>query len=151
MMSSTRHSMLLLLLSVSWSFGSIDYLEQRFYPEESFTRISEYLNGVEVVGNRIILRSDSGFRTGHYITFQLSTSYAIDHFKLEVYAHGSREPSDYIFKPDASIPAGKPVFLGLTGKDWEDKKKPPVAYKLSLIGRNGDTLLAETSFLWGDD
>lgn len=141
----------MLPLSAVLSVGSIEYLEQRFYPEESFTRISEYFNGVEATGNRIILRSDSTARTGHYVTFQLSTSYPVDHFKLEVYEPGSAKPKDYIFKPETSIPASKPIYLGLTGGDWGDKMRPPVAYRLSVVGKNGETLVSESSFLWGDD
>ncbi|MCZ6672730.1 MAG: hypothetical protein O7C75_07305 [Verrucomicrobia bacterium] len=150
-MSLFRLALLELLISTSFSFASIEYLEQRYFPEESFMRISEYFNGIEVAGNRIIIRSDAEHRTGHYVTFQLSSSYSIDHFKLEVYEHGSKEPTDYLFKPQSTIPVGKPVFLGLTGEKWMDKKRPPVAYRLSLIGKDGKTLNSATSFLWGDD
>lgn len=150
-MSLTRFIPAFLLLTTSLSRGSIEYLEQRYFPEESFTRISEYFNGIEVPGNRIILRSNSDHRTGHYVTFQLSTDYSIDHFKLEVYEHGSKDPVDYVFTPKSAIPAARPILLGLTGENWEDQKKPPVAYKLSLIGKDGEMLASATSFLWGDD
>jgi hypothetical protein len=140
-----------ILLSASHSFGSIEYLEQKFYSEESFTRISEYFNDIEVTGNRVILRSDSNFRTGHYITFQLSSSNAVDHFKLEVYEFGAKDPTEFLFKPDSTIPPSKPIYLGLTGEKWTDKYQPPVAYKLSLIDKDGKAILSATSFLWGDD
>ena len=139
------------LLSGSQASASIDYMEQGFYSEESFTRISEYFDGVEVSGNRIIFRSNPDFRTGHYVTFQISKNYPIDHFKLEVFEYGSKEPRDYIYRPDSAIPTSKPIFLGLTGEQWLEKTRPPVAYKLSLIARDGSTLVSKTSFLWGDD
>ncbi|QXD24679.1 hypothetical protein F7C95_01880 [Opitutia bacterium ISCC 51] len=146
-----RSIITLLALTCSVGFASIDYLEQRYYSEESFTRISEYFNGVEVAGNRTILRSDSEARTGHYVTFQLSTSDAVDHFKLEVYEPGSPDLKEYIFQASSSIEPSKPIYLGLTGEKWADKTHPPVAYKLSVIGKDGTTLDSASSFLWGDD
>jgi hypothetical protein len=140
-----------LLASATLGFGCIDFLEQRFYEEESFTRISEYFTGVEVSGNRIIIRSDPEYRTGHYITFQLSENHSIDHFKLEVYEFGEKEPKDYLFNSDTPVTANQPIFLGLTGGIWGEKLKPPVAYKLSIIGTAGNTIESATSFLWGDD
>ena len=150
-MSFSRFCILALLLLPSLSRGSIEYLEQRFYSEESFTRISEYFDGIEVTGDRIILRSDASARTGHYVTFQLSSSASVDHFKLEVYEPGSPNPKDYIFTPETSIPTSKPIYLGLTGGNWADQTHPPVAYKLSVIDKDGNTLASESSFLWGDD
>ena len=126
-------------------------MEHRYITEESFTRISEYFNGIEDPGNRIIFRSEKDQKTGHYVSFEIKKSYIISHFKLEVYAHGSTEPTDYIFIPKGTISSTKPIFLGLTGEEWTDKKKPPVAYKLSLIGADGSILVSQTSFLWGDD
>jgi hypothetical protein len=150
-MNVMRSILSVLLASVTLGFGSIDFLEQKYYEEESFTRISEYFDGVEATGNRLIIRSDSGHRTGHYITFQLSDSHSVDHFKLEVYEFGEKEPKDYLFKAEAPIEANQPIFLGLTGGIWGEKLKPPVAYKLSVIGTGGNTIESATSFLWGDD
>ncbi|MDA0348566.1 MAG: hypothetical protein O3C43_16655 [Verrucomicrobia bacterium] len=150
-MNLLRSVLSVLLASVTLGFGSIDFLEQKYYEEESFTRISEYFDGVEVSGNRIIIRSDSDHRTGHYVTFQLSGNHSIDHFKLEVYEFGAKEPKDYLFKADTPIAAKQPIFLGLTGGIWGEKLKPPVAYKLSVIGTGGNTIESATSFLWGDD
>lgn len=150
-MSLIRFIFPVLVFSSLGSSASIDYLEQRFYSEESFTRISEYFNGVEVSGNRIILRSDTTGRTGHYVTFQLSARYDVDHFKLEVYEPGSPDVKDYLFKPESPIDPTKPIYLGLTGEKWTEKANPPVAYKLSVIGRNGDVLESASSFLWGND
>lgn len=150
-MSLQRLTLLTFLVSIQCSFGSIDYLEQKFYEEESFTRISEYFNGIEVTGNRIILRSDAVERTGHYVTFQLSQSYPVDHFKLEVYEFDAKEPKDYIFPANTIIAAAQPIYLGLTGAGWAEKMQPPVAYKLSVVGKDGEVLESATSFLWGDD
>lgn len=150
-MPNFRILFLLISLSTATAFASIDYLEQRFIEEESFTRISEYFDGIEVPGNRIVLRSEPEARTGHYVTFQLSDAYAVDHFTLEVYEYGSRDPVTYSFKVDEALPAGKPIYLGLTGEKWKEREKPPVAYKLSLIGKDGSILESATSFLWGDD
>ena len=150
-MSLIRSIITFLAITCSVSFASIDYLEQRFFPEESFTRISEYFNGIEDSGNRIIIRSDPSARTGHYVTFQLSSRYDIDYFKLEVYEPGSPDVKDYVFKPESAFDPTKPIYLGLTGDKWSEKTNPPVAYKLSIIGTGGDVLDSATSFLWGDD
>ena len=150
-MSLIRSIIAVLTITTTVSYASIQDLEQRFYSEEAFTRISEYFNGVEDSGNRTIIRSDSNARTGHYITFTLSARYEIDHFKLEVYEPGSPEVKDYLFQPESSIDPTRPIYLGLTGEKWLEKANPPVAYKLSLIGRNGEVLQSASSFLWGDD
>ena len=140
-----------LTLTCSVSLASIEDLEQRFYSEDAFTRISEYFNGQEISGNRTILRTNPASRTGHYITFLLSARYDIGHFKLDVYEPGSPTAKEYIFKPNAPVDPTQPVYLGLTGDKWLEKANPPVAYKLSLIGKNGDVLQSASSFLWGDD
>ena len=150
-MSLIRSIASILVISCLVSTASIEYLEQRFYSEESFTRISEYFNGIEDSGNRTILRSDTTARTGHYVTFQLSSRYDIDHFKLEVYEPGSPTVKEYIFKADAATDLSRPIYLGLTGDKWLEKSNPPVAYKLSLIDSQGDILESASSFLWGDD
>ena len=150
-MSLIRSIVIFLALTYSVSFASIDYLEQRFYSEESFTRISEYFNGVEAAGNRSILRSDAESRTGHYVTFQLSSTDAVDHFKLEIYEPDSPDVKEYTFKADSSLEPSKPIYLGLTGEKWADKAHPPVAYRLTVVGKNGETLDSASSFLWGDD
>lgn len=146
-----RYIFLAILAPITGSLASIEYMEQRYFTEESFTRISEYFNGIEDPGHRIILRSEKGRKTGHYVSFEVTKSYPVAHFKLEVFAHGAKEPTDYQFVPDAAIHPAKPIFLGLTGTDWLDKKEPPVAYKLSLVGKDGATLVSQRSFLWGDD
>lgn len=150
-MSYLRLTILALLSSVSLGYGSIDYLEQRFYREESFTRISEYFGGIELSGNRTIIRSNPEQRTGHYVTFQLSEAYPVDHFKLEVYEFGAKDPKDYIFNFTGNLPLNQPIFLGLTGANSEERSKPPVAYKLSLMSQDGKSILSATSFLWGDE
>jgi hypothetical protein len=127
-MTIFRATVLILGLSLNVGFASIDYLEQRFIEEDTFTRITEYFNGVEVTGDKIIIRSDPASRTGHYVSFELSEPYLVDHFKLEVYEFASRKPTEYLFQPEFEIEPSKPIYLGLTGEKWSEKSKPPVAY-----------------------
>ncbi len=126
-------------------------MQQKFLTAESFTRISEYFDGVEVPGNKLILRLDSESRDGHYIQFQLSAAHTnADHFLLEVYKQGNNEPTPFTFKLNSAAPANKTILLGLTGGEWKNKDYPPVAYKLSLVDAAGNILESATSFLWGD-
>lgn len=126
-------------------------MQQKYLTAESFTRISEYFDGVEVQGNRLILRLDPESRDGHYIQFKLSTAHTqADHFLLEVYEQGNNEPTPFTFNFESALPTNKTILLGLTGGNWENKELPPVAYKLSLVDNEGNTLESATSFLWGD-
>ncbi len=138
------------LVSAGPGFGSIENMEQGYYTEDAFKRISEYFTGIEDQGDRVILRSDPLGRTGHYVKFNLSKSYAVERFQLEVLGFEAKETATYTFEVDGLLDGEKPIYLGLTGEEWQDKKRPPVAYKLVLLDAAGNILASAGSFLWGD-
>ena len=139
-----------LLLPASLCLGSIDNMEQVYYTEDTFKRISEYFTGVEDQGNRSILRSHPEDRAGHYVKFNLTKPHAVDHCQLEVLGFGAKETTTYTFKVEEPWSVEKPIYLGLTGPEWRNKTQPPIAYKVVLLDAAGNILASASSFLWGD-
>ncbi len=130
--------------------GSIDNMEQVYFTEDYFKRISEYFTGMEDPGDRSILRSHPDDRAGHYVKFNLTKPYAVDHCQLEVLGFGAKETSTYSFKVEEPWSVEKPIYLGLTGPEWRNKTQPPIAYKVVLLDAAGNVLASARSFLWGD-
>ncbi|MBL63945.1 MAG: hypothetical protein CMI30_11125 [Opitutae bacterium] len=128
-------------------FVSIRYLEK-----QAFLRISEYFDGKENKGSRLICRSKPESRAGLYLILSLKDS-------------TRKLPPDLVARwqviaptaPDAvehrvAVPndrtKGKDLFVGLTGSDWPDPKARPVAWKFTLETADGKVVLERKSFLW---
>lgn len=149
-MALIRTLLATLLVSAGPRLGAIDNMEQVFYTEDAFKRISEYFTGVEDRGNRSILRSHPEERTGHYVKFNLTKPYAVNRCQLEVLGFGAKETTTYTFHVDEPWSVEQPIYLGLTGPEWRNKTQPPIAYKLVLLDAAGNILASARSFLWGD-
>ena len=144
-----RITLAALLFSAVPSSGSIDNMEQVYFAEDAFTRISEFFTGKEDRGNRSILRSHPDARAGHYVKFNLAKPYAVDHCRLEVLALGVKEIVTYAFKVEESWTVEKAIYLGLTGPEWSQKSQPPIAYKVVLLDAAGNTIASARSFSLG--
>ena len=124
----------------------------RVWPEwrtdESFVRLSELFGHGENPGDEIFLRTNGEKRDGLYFLVRLAHASAVDGtFALSVIKPGRMEPE--VFKFPASVPSGSSVFqLGLTGGDWPDAKKEPVAWRVALVDASGAEQAAAESFLW---
>ena len=128
-------------------FASIRYLEK-----QSFLRISEYFDGKENTGNRLICRSRPEVRAGLYLILSLKESTR----KLppdliarwQVISPKSPDPVEHRVAVPNERPRGKDLFVGLTGVDWPDPKARPVAWKFTLETSDGNVVLERKSFLW---
>jgi hypothetical protein len=117
---------------------------------DPYMRISEYFNGRVNMGGRIILRTHPEARAGFYFLVRVKTDLALVsgvRFVVQMILPSSPLPKTFIFPTD--LPAhGKVYELGLTGIDWPGKKIYPVAWKLDLLGADGQLLSTQQSFLW---
>ncbi len=117
---------------------------------DPFMRISEYFNGRVNMGGRIILRTHAETRAGYYFLVRVKTDRALvsgAKFVVQLILPSGPMPKTFVFPTD--IPAhGKVYELGLTGIDWPGKKTYPVAWKLDLLGPDGQLLATQQSFLW---
>jgi hypothetical protein len=117
---------------------------------ESFDRIGEYLGGGEKTGGQTVLRTQSGSRAGYYFLLRVNTPSALAGAKFELLVIRPDSPEPKTFSFPVTAPAGGGVFdLGLTGSDWPGGKKAnPVAWKLTLLAKDGRVLAEHKSFLW---
>jgi hypothetical protein len=116
----------------------------------AFESISEYFSGREAHSGRVILRTNTNERAGYYYLVRVANPGAAQpavKFSLQVITPVSADTKTYTFP--ATLGAGQTVFeLGLTGADWPDAKRRPVAWKLELLASDGAVLAAAKSFLW---
>ena len=119
---------------------------------ESFERIGEYFGRRENTGREIVVRTQPQARDGYYflVRVKAAKSAATENarFELGVIRPDNPEPKTFTFP--ATFGAKETVFqLGLTGADWPGGKSAnPVAWKLRLLGANGQVLAEHQSFLW---
>jgi hypothetical protein len=115
-----------------------------------FHRISEYFDGRENFGGRIVRRTHPDVRSGFYFLARVKNTGGLipgATFVLQVVAGANPQPRTFTFPVD--IPAGGKVCdLGLTGADWPDSKVYPIAWSLVLKAADGSTLASAQSFLW---
>ena len=128
-------------------FASIRYLEK-----QAFLRISEYFDGKENTGNRLICRSKPDIRAGLYLVLSLKESTRKLPQNLvarwQVISPKAPDPVEHRIAVPNERPRGKDLFVGLTGADWPDPEARPVAWKLTLETAGGEVALERKSFLW---
>ena len=117
---------------------------------EAFDRISEYFGGRENVGRQLILRTQKEVRPGYYFLVRVKSATAIANARFEVSVIRPDNPEPKIFRFEAAVAAKESVYqLGLTGSDWPaGAAANPVAWKLALVGSDGNVLAEQKSFLW---
>ena len=124
----------------------------RYLEKQAFLRISEYFDGKENTGSRLICRSKPDARAGLYIVLSLKESTR----KLppdltarwQVISPQAPEPVEYRIAVPNERPRGKDMYVGLTGADWPDPKARPVAWRFTLETAAGKVVLEQKSFLW---
>lgn len=144
--------LLLVLTSALARAGEVEFV--RIWPDwrnaEDFDRISEYFNGRENTSGQTILRTHPADRAGYYFLSRVKSQAAQTgaKFVLTVIRPDSPDPQVYSFS--TALAAGESVVqLGLTGPAWPGgKKAQPVAWKLALLGANGQLIVEHKSFLW---
>jgi hypothetical protein len=142
------------LLSVS-ALPAADLRIIRVWPDyrtaQSFVGIREYFTGEESPAkNQTLLRSQPGERAGFYFLTRLANQGPeIIGTKIRLEVVSPRDPvaANYIFP--MRIPHGQHVYqIGLTGIDWPVPNEHPVAWRLTVIGPDGQELGSKQSFLW---
>ncbi len=122
----------------------------RWYDTDQVERISEYFTGRENMGERTIVHSRPDSRTGFYFVVRVKNPGPLvpgTKFVVRVILPVSPDPK--VFTLPADVPAGGKVYqLGLTGTDWPSRRMYPVAWKLDLVGADGQLLASQESFLW---
>ncbi len=117
---------------------------------ESFDRIAEYFGGGERSGRQSVLRTRPAVREGYYFLVRIKSAQPVPaaKFEVQVIRPDATEPKTFTFA--AAVPAKETVFqLGLTGPDWPGGAKVnPVAWKLAVLGADGQVLAEHKSFLW---
>ena len=151
-MRSTLAFLLLLVLGVSAQAADVKFV--RIWPKwrdaQSFERISEYFTGKENPGSQVILRSQPASRPGFYFLARVKNSGpALATAKIVVSVIKPDSPQAKAYTYPTALPAGDTVFnLGLTGADWPSEKINPVAWKIEVLGPDGQLLAVQKSFLW---
>jgi hypothetical protein len=133
---------------------SADVAFVRIWPKwrdaQSFERISEYFTGKENPGSQVILRSQPASRAGFYFLARVKNSgpaHATAKIVVSVIKPDSPQAKAYTYP--TALPTGDTVFeLGLTGSDWAGEKINPVAWKIEVLGSDGQLLAVQKSFLW---
>ncbi len=145
-----------LVLAVSCLSGmSIRDVLVEYREASSFIRISEYLTGRPAEPSIPTLRTAPDHLDGLYYLVVLDESLerlpeAVQ-VELSILTDGDPEPVRHEF----SLPGGggrKDRFLvGLTGEAWpSDPDAPyPTAWRIRMMGLEGETLAEKRSFLWG--
>jgi hypothetical protein len=130
----------------------IEEIMPRYIPEENFKRISEYLDGAENKGNRIILRTNPEVRDGFYFTIVLDERVRdLPHGSVitgEFYTPVSTDLQTHEFPLPNKLPKTKEVFVGLTGTDWPEPGGMPGAWRFTIKDANGEVLAQRQSYLW---
>ena len=97
----------------------------------------------------VVLRTHPEERAGCYFLLRVANGRAPVTVKLQLtlVTPTSAKPATFSFPVD--LKSGDTVInVGLTGTDWPDKKANPVAWKIDLLGADGQSLAAEASYLW---
>jgi hypothetical protein len=122
----------------------------RWYDTDQVMRISEFFTGRENMGERTIVHSRADSRTGFYFVVRVKNpGLLVSGTKFVVRVILPTGPDPQVFTLPADVPAGGKVYqLGLTGSDWPSRRTYPVAWKLDLVGADGQLLASQESFLW---
>lgn len=144
---------LLLVLSIARvSAAEVEFL--RVWPSwrdaDAFDRIAEYFGGRENFGRQVVLRTQPDTRAGYYFLVRVKSATALASSKFEVTVIRPDHPEPKVFRFEVAVPGKETVYqLGLTGSDWPaGDKANPVAWKLALVGADGNVLAEQKSFLW---
>lgn len=143
---------LLVASAVATRAADVEFL--RVWPgwrgAESFERISEYFGGRENHGRQTVLRTQADERGGYYFLVRIKSASAVPAATFELTVIRPDTPQPKVYRFTTAVPAKETVFqLGLTGHDWpQGDKANPVAWKLVLVGAEGQMLAERKSFLW---
>ena len=149
-----RTCLLLLTLLLSLPLKAADAEFIRVWPgwrdANSFRRISEYFDGIEITDGKIILRTQPKSRSGYYFYVRVKhPTYSLKgaHFSVQYTTPYWLEAREKIFAVSEE-PGEHQYLLGLTGSDWTGSDTHPIAWRVDLIGADGKVIATTQSFLW---
>lgn len=131
----------------------IDSVVWYYKPEQAFKRIGEYLDGEERTGRKIILRTqDEAPRRGLYFIVRTDT-FANELpvgciFEVDIIQPDQKKTVTKQFTLPVNPKSHREIWLGFTGSDIPKGDEPPVAWRVRLLGPDGQELSAYESFLW---
>ncbi|GHB99231.1 hypothetical protein GCM10007047_14260 [Cerasicoccus arenae] len=130
----------------------IDSVVSYYKPEQAFKRIGEYLGGEEQTGRKIILRTQTSPRKGLYFVVRI-TEFADElpagcFFEVDLLRPDKKRPVTKRFDLPANPKSHREIWLGFTGDDQPANDEPPVAWRVRMLGPDGQELSSYQSFLW---
>lgn len=135
--------------------AEIKSVETVYRSEDSFIRISEYLNGERLEGPEVTARTHPDHRAGLYfrvvLAHPVAESGAMVRAEVSVLTADDPEPAVFLLEwPDATSRSSV-LLLGLTGEDWpENPEAPhPTAWRVRLLDARQEVVAEWRSFLWG--
>lgn len=153
-----KPALLLALVALLWPLVSgaetrVSRASAQFRDHRQFLRISEFFTGRENTGSDFIVRSDPETRAGYYFTVRLKPypyrKHTVDEaVRLEVIMPGDVEPTLFTFALGPGKKRNPLILIGLTGDDWPDSGARPLAWRISFMNADGETLVQKQSFLW---
>ncbi len=143
-----------LLAPIAARAAAADLSFVRVWPQwhsaDSFQSFYEYDTGRELVGKRIVMRSQPDERSGLYFLVRVKNPGAMVHgatFVVRVITPDATETK--VFSFPSEVKGGSWLYeIGLTGKDWAAEHIQPVAWDVELQSADGTVLARKTSFLW---
>ena len=130
----------------------IKLVQPRYFQEDDFKRIPEYLTGKEFSGRRLIVRTQPAQRAGLYFILTLSRSAAAlpndTKVRIELLLEGEPRPKSFTLEIPKKRPFTRDLFMGLTGSHWPHPDIRPLAWNVSLVGPSDEIIDQKESFLW---
>ncbi|MGE9292483.1 MAG: hypothetical protein ACQKBW_02630 [Puniceicoccales bacterium] len=134
------------------SYPQIEYVKSRHVEEKTFKRISEYFDGEENQGDKIVLRTDPSVREGWYLVLMLDGD--ADKYPegtrigLKMHIAGQKDEVVKATTLPTPIPDASEIWIGLTGNEEPPNGKPPVAWMVIIYSPEGKVYTAYKSYLW---
>lgn len=131
---------------------SITRIWTEYRDAQSFVRLSEYFDGEENTGKRILLRSHPESREGFYFSIRLNEPnrelLTPGTVRLHLVAPDAETPKTYEFTLNPPERKTALIELGVTGSDWTYGDTLPLAWMIEILDQNGVPTGVKKSFLW---
>jgi hypothetical protein len=131
---------------------SISHIWTEYRDEQSFVRLSEYFDGKENPGKKILLRTQPESREGFYFSIRLNEPEGDRLFpgsvRLHLIAPDAEVPKTYDFALNPQDRKTSLILLGVTGGDWSYGDTLPLAWMIEILDQNGVQQAVKKSFLW---
>lgn len=147
-MTSKLIALFAALLACS-SASALEVVLSEHRDTHSFQRISEFFTGGENPGRYTIARTDPERRDGFYVGVKASKEDPIEQYssaRISYIKPASQEIHSATIK--ISGPTKKRILVGLTEEEWADPTLRPQAWKIELLGEDGQPIDSIKSFLW---